>query len=279
MRNGVICLLIVLWSVSSLRAEVNRPVTSAWTVEAGSAHLADTYLTPLHYSGWNLGAGYERWQAMRFNPEKFVMQLALSAMIADTQNPAKNANMWDLKVSASWSMLRRWNVPLWGQRFTLAAGPMIKGEGGGLYLQRNGNNPVSLKAAVNVGLTGAVFWHTALAKRPLTLRWQPSLPLLGAFFSPDYGELYYEIYLGNHSGLAHAAWPGNRFEMENLITADWRLGATALRIGYRGELITTHVNNLTTRCFTHSFVLGISGEFLSLSPGKEVSSHNISAYY
>lgn len=28
-----------------------RPVTAAYTLEAGSSHLSDTYLTPLKYSG------------------------------------------------------------------------------------------------------------------------------------------------------------------------------------------------------------------------------------
>lgn len=262
-----------------LRAQIARPVTSAWTVEGGSAHLADTYLSPLHYDGWNFSVGYERWQAMRFNPENWVMRLALNAQLAGTENPARNADMWDLRGTASWGMMRRWQIPLWGQRFTVAVGPMAKLDVGCLYLMRNGNNPVSAKAAMTVGATAALFWHTRLAKRPLTLRWQPTLPLLGAFFSPDYGELYYEIYLGDESGLTHFAWPGSRFEVENIVTADWRLGATALRLGYRGEVITTRVNNLTTRRFTHSLVVGVSGEFLSLSPDKKLSDHNISAYY
>ena len=41
---------------------VVRPVTAAYTVEAGTSHLADTYLTPLKYSGWSMGLGYERMQ-------------------------------------------------------------------------------------------------------------------------------------------------------------------------------------------------------------------------
>lgn len=279
MRPAVILILGLLTSALTMSAQSGRPVTAAWTVEGGSAHLADTYLTPLKYDGWNIGIGYERWQAMRFNPEKWVMRLYLNAQIADTHNPAHNTNMWDLRGNGSWSMMRRWQIPLWGERFTVAVGPVAKLDVGCLYLMRNGNNPVSARAAFMVGATGAFLWHTNLAKRPLTLRWQPSLPLAGAFFSPDYGELYYEIYLGDKSGLAHFAWPVSRFEIENLVTADWRLGATAVRLGYRGEVITTSVNNLTTRRFTHSLILGISGEFLSLSPGKKVSENNISAYY
>lgn len=271
--------MVLLTVVDTATARPARPVTAAWTVEGGSAHLADTYLTPLHYDGWNIGVGYERWRAMGFNPEKWVMRLSLNANLADTQNPARNADMWDIHGTGSWCLMRRWQTALWGERFTVAVGPLAKADVGCLYLMRNGNNPVSAKAAFTLGATAALFWHSSLAKRPLTVRWQPSLPMFGAFFSPDYGELYYEIYLGDKSGLKHFAWPGNRFEVENLVTADWRLGATALRLGYRGEIMTTCVNNITTRCFTHSLVVGISGEFLSLSPGKKLSEHNVSAYY
>ena len=269
----------MLFCAVSAFTQDGRPVTSAWTVEGGTSHLADTYLTPLHYDGWNVALAYERWQAMRFNPEDWVMRLELAGQLAKTHNRVDNADMWDLDVTASWSVIRRWPVAVAGQHLTLAAGPMAMLEGGCLYLSRNGNNPVSVKAACSVGVTGAAFWHTRLVRRPLTLRWQPSMPLVGVFFSPDYGELYYEIYLGNHSGLAHFAWPASRFQLENLVTADWRIGATALRVGYRGQILTTCVNNITTRRFTHMFVLGISGEFLSITPGKTISSRNISAYY
>jgi hypothetical protein len=107
------------------------------------------------------------------------------------------------------------------------------------------------------------------------------LPVTGAFFSPDYGELYYEIYLGNHSGLAHAAWFGNYFRLDNLLTADLRLGSTNLRLGYRADVMSTKVNNIVTRRVTHSFVIGVSGEWLSLPRSGRISDNAkiISALY
>ena len=52
-----------------------RPVTSSYTYEIGGATLANTYLTPLKYKGWDMALNYERMQAMKFNPEKWVMRL------------------------------------------------------------------------------------------------------------------------------------------------------------------------------------------------------------
>lgn len=66
-----------VWLPAALRAddgETVRPVFSAYTLEAGSAHIADTYLTPLKYNGQHFGIDYQRWQAMKFDPQRWVMQ-------------------------------------------------------------------------------------------------------------------------------------------------------------------------------------------------------------
>ncbi|MCM1451879.1 MAG: DUF3316 domain-containing protein [Clostridium sp.] len=240
---------------------VVHPVLSAYMLEAGSSHLADTYLTPLHYRGAHLGFAYERTQAMKFNPKDWIMQLSVGIGGNIDQNPAKNAKMVSLDVSARWGMMRRWALP-WG--ITAGIGPAIAVNGGCLYLNRNGNNPASAKAAANVGALGYASWSRTVWKVPVTLRYQAYLPALGCFFSPDYGELYYQIYMGDRSGLAHASWWGNYFRLDNLLTADLHFGSTTLRLGYRCDIFTSKVNHLVTRDISHSFVLGVATEWLSL---------------
>lgn len=256
-----------------------RPVMSAYMFEAGSANLADTYLTPLKYDGWCAAFRYERMQAMKFDPDRWVMRLTAGVEVDRTENPARNATMWMGSVNASWGMMRRWRLPLPG--VTLAAGASTGIDLGCLYNDRNGNNPASAKASWTVNLTGMAAWNVNLKGLPITLRYQPTIPLAGVFFSPDYGELYYEIYLGDHSGLAHFAWWKVYFAMENLLTADLRFGGTSLRVGYRNYILSTEVNHITTRVITHAFVLGLSGEWLSLNPRKELSrsARIISALY
>ena len=160
-------------------------------------------------------------------------------------------------------MYRRWELP-----HGLAAG--VGGSAGGnigvVYSNRNSNNPASVKADITVNAGGFVAWRTRLWRMPVLLRWQTSMPLTGVFFSPEYDELYYEIYLGNHSGLAHWGWPGNLFRWDNLVTADLDFSNTRLRLGFRSRIYSTQVNNLTTRIFSYAFVLGVTGDWMSLSP-------------
>lgn len=246
-----------------------RPVTAAYMVEAGGSHLADTYLTPLEYDGWNAAFSYERMQAMKFNPEQWVMRLGVGVELDRTENPARNATMWYLGLDFSWGMMHRWKLPY---GITVAGGGSTGIDLGCLYNSRNGNNPASAKAAWTINVTGYAAWNFNLWKLPVTLRYQPTIPVTGVFFSPDYGELYYEIYLGNHSGLVHAAWWGNYFKMENLLTVDMHFGNTSLRIGYRGRIYSTLVNDITTRMITNSFILGVSGEWISISSRRGIDS-------
>lgn len=244
---------------------VLRPVLSAYSLEAGSNHLCNTYLTPLHYSGWRAALSYERMQAMKFNPERFVQQLNLRFWAGSADNPARTASMWQIGMRPSWSMM--WRKSLHAG-FTVGAGGTASADIGMLYLMRNGNNPVAVQASATIGATAMAVWNGRIGRLPLTLRYQPTMPLVGAFFSPDYDELYYEIWLGNHSGLAHCAWPGNFFRLDNLLTADFHFGATTLRLGYRCEIFSSKASGIVSRDISHLFVLGVTTEWLSLRAGS-----------
>ncbi len=282
MKRTIICIAIlvagVLAGYSQDKEVTLRPVTSAYTFEAGGARLANTYLTPLEYTGWSAAFNYERMQAMKFNPDNWVMRLAAGLTFDGTENPAKNADMWRLVGEFSWGMMHRWRLPY---NITVAAGGSTGVDIGVLYNVRNGNNPVAVEAAWTVNLTGYAAWNTRIGRLPVTLRYQPTLPVTGVFFSPDYGELFYEISLGNDSGLVHGAWWGNYFRMENLVTADLHFGATCLRLGLRSNVLSTKVNNIVTRVVTTSAVIGISGEWISLNPSRGLDSKAriISALY
>lgn len=268
-KRLILVLLAVFGFAGTHAAEradtVVRPVLSAYMLELGSAHFCDTYLTPLHYSGWQGALSYSRMQAMRFDPEHWIMDLGGRLSLSRTLNPARNAAMWDIGFNPRWSILRRWHLPA---GFTLAAGGDVDFDIGALYLARNGNNPISARASLTIGVTALAAWNGRVGRLPLTLAYRPAMPLVGAFFSPDYDELYYEIWLGNHAGLCHAAWPGDFFRLDNLLTADLHFGATTLRLGYRCDVFSSKAAGIVSRRVTHSFVLGICAEWISLRAGS-----------
>ena len=250
--------------------EVVRPVHYSMMGEVGHASLLDSYLTPITYTGLNMGLSFEHFQATGFNPDKWVRELELSGDYSYVENPVGNHEMHALMGEARWSLMRRWrDVPV--KRLQLMAGPMIDFRGGIIYNANNSNNVVSGRINLSVGLQAAAVYNTRLFGKPLALRYQASLPVLGAFFSPEYDEAYYEIFVGNRRHLAHLGWWGSRFDMNNLVTADWRLGGTILRLGYRCRIEKSWVSHIDTRTVTHSVVIGLGGEILNLSPSRKLS--------
>lgn len=267
-------ILLAAISISSVghaqeATEILRPVNSVYTLEAGSSHVTDTYLSPIKYTGWHLGLKYERNQAMKFSPENWVMQLRFGLEADHGNNIVGNRDLWYGELNFSWGMSRRWRLPIGGLSGGVGFSTGLKA--GCIYLDRGGNNPASAKASLMVNATGYLAWNGKIGRLPVTVRYQPVLPVAGAFFAPDYGELYYEIYLGNHSGLAHFGWWGYYFALDQSLTADLHFGSTSLRIGYSGSIYSTKVNHTVTNIFTHAAVIGISGEWLSLNPRKKLS--------
>lgn len=258
-----IAAITALAALGATAQEPERPVLSAYTLEAGSAHLAETYLSPLKHSGWNIALGYERMQAMRFNPDRWVMQLQGRLSLQRAANPARNARMWDLALDLRWGMAHRWHLT---DGLTIYAGGSTGVDVGAFYNPRNSNNPIAAKAAWTINALGAISWNGRFGRLPVCARYQAELPLTGIFFSPAYGELYYEIYLGNHKNLVRPAWPGNYFGLDNYLSLDLRFGRTTLRLGYRWDILSSKASHIVTRRVEHTAVVGVVCEWLSLGP-------------
>lgn len=260
---------------------VLRPVISAYSVEYGAAHAADTYLTPLRYKGWHLGLGYERMQAMGFDPERWIMQLGVRGVTDRMQNPARNATMWNFEFDGRWAMMRRWRDVL-TPGLTLAVGPGTQVRAGALWLSRNGNNPASAKGAWTVDAAAMAAYNMRIGRLPLTVRYECTLPVGGVFFAPEYGELYYELWLGNHSGVVSGAFWNKYFRLDNYLTVDVRLRGTVVRLGYRADIISTKAHDVVSRRITHALTVGVATEWISLAAhGKTLSkdARVISALY
>ena len=232
----------------------SRPVTGIYSLELGHRDVLATYLSPLHYTGSVTGVSGSWSKAMPFSPEKAVMHFDTRMSFSNLLNPAGTATMIGLYGSFNWGMSWRHKLP---SEFQLTLGGTVGIEGGAYYLLRNGNNPVEAIANTGLAIRGSLSRPIKIGKLPILLRDEVSLPFFGVFFSPEYGETYYEIYLGNHKGLAHAGWWGNNFRIDNLLSATLDFGRTSMTIGYRYEAYTQWACQLNTKIHTHSFVIGV----------------------
>lgn len=273
---GLFLLLIGSMSAQDIKT-LPRPVTGVYALEIGKTSVQASYLSPLTYSGTQVSLWGQWSKAMPFNPDNAVMTFEGNAAFCNLLNPAQTARMVGLTADFSWDLEWRKRLPY---NFQVTAGGGIDVTGGAYYLLRNSNNPV--QALANASLLGVASgsWHFKIDRLPILVNDRIRLPVIGAFFCPEYGETYYEIYLGNHKGLAHAGWWGNNFRIDNMLSFTLDFGRTAMLLGYRIEAINQWANNLNTRIVTNYFVIGVipGGIGLKKKLNKEASEAIYSIY-
>lgn len=233
---------------------MSRPVTSSYSLGISHKNVLATYLSPLHYTGSDYGISGEWSKAMPFSPQNAIMHFDADMNFSNLWNPAGTARMIGLNAAFRWGM--SWRKKL-QSGLQVTAGGTVNIDGGAYYLLRNGNNPVEALANISLGIRVSTSKPITLGRLHFLLSDRINLPSLGIFFSPEYGETYYEIYVGNHSGLVHAGWWGNNFRLDNLFSVTLDLGRTAISAGYRFKADNQWACNLNTKIISHSFVIGI----------------------
>ena len=257
----------------ALLAEEQRPVAGCYGFQIGENRVLSTYLSPLRFHGTYFGV-YGQWgKALPSNSERVIMNFRTSANFGNLYNPANTALMTGVDINASWGIS-------WRKRFSnnlqFTAGGIGELEGGAFYLTRNSNNPVCALAALRVLGDLSLSYHFNIGRLPVLISDNCTLPLFGLFFSPQYGETYYEIYLGNRSNLLHPGWWGSDFRISNHLAFTLDFGKTAMELGYRFTFHNQYAENLTLRTLSHQFTIGIIPNGIGLKNRKK--EHNYSLY-
>ena len=252
-----LCVANAALGQSEQKIATKKVVNQGTLFGVGSMILTDTYLSPLEYNGLSLSLFYERLNATSLFNNKMLLQQQVLLQGASTDNPISNAKTYygniDYHLHGFYPILN-------ANSFRLLGGAGTELSIGGVYNIRNSNNPAQLKTSINLNASLMAFYKW----KQLTLRWQITTPLMGAFFSPGYGQSYYEIFvLGNNSGTIHFATPSNQRGLRNYITADYPIGKVTLRAGYLRNYYRTKANNLITSISSHQFVIGLAFESLS----------------
>ena len=156
-------------------------------VDAGYASVHDSYLTPITYDGMDLAMSVEAVRNVRH--DKWLWQLMVGADYNYVENNVRNNDLHKLMGDITFDMQRVWRNAI-ARRIDVSVGPMTQLRAGIVYDEVNSNNPVTVRAHWNVGATAMAAWHTRLGRKPVTLRYQVQLPVLGVFFAPEYDESY-----------------------------------------------------------------------------------------
>lgn len=252
-----------------------RSVNRATLIGIGKVYITDTYLSPLQYEGTTFSLLHDRVRRTNQFSGKLLLQNQFQLQIGITDNPTKTASSY---YGNLYYGLNGFYPLLKYSNFRLLGGGGINAELGGIYNERNSNNPGSLKTSVNLNAGTLALYNW----KSLTFRWQLSTPFAGMFFSPGFGHSYYEIFsLGNNKGVVHFSSFHNQLALRNYFTIDFPIGNITVRGGYLGNYYRTEVNEIITDINSHQFMIGIAAESLSFG-GANLKRNNSwlkSVYY
>lgn len=250
----------------------------ATMIGIGGYNVKDTYLSPLKYTGWGLRVSNERMKVVALCNYNVSRQQFINVDLSSTRNPAETATNFTGFVDYSLGYHYRFS-PV--ENLKLLAGVSARAQLGFIYNTRNGNNPASAKADIDLNLSAMAIYTFKIKNYPLTIRYQIETPFAGVLFSPHYGQSYYEIFtLGNYDGVVQFSSFHNRLALRNYLTLDIPVSRFTIRTGLLNSSFRTNVHGLNSHVISNTFMIGIVKEFVSLG-GKRLnkkSKYN-SAYY
>lgn len=245
-------------SLQRTAAKDARVVERMYLFGVGSSSQLDTYLTPLRYTG--IQGSF----LMRINRQthwaggRVHYQGTFQGAFSHTRDAAQHGEEWGAHVGYTAGWHYAWTMP---RNITLKAGGLLGADGGFLYNSRGSNNPAQGRFRLDLLASVGVDYILPLRWKKLKLSYQADMPLLGVMFSPQYGQSYYELSIGNRDHNVCCAWPGNGFNLRQTFLLDVPFRYFSLQAGYLWDVRQSHVNNIKMHDISHSFLIGFSKRF------------------
>lgn len=243
-------------TADTLRSD--KVITNAQMISVGGTDILDTYLSPEKYTGTEVRyiSHTVRERENRRWSRLLVHQGSFSAVESRSGDGNEIAGMYTFSYGAH----RNWH--LLGGRLSLKAGAQADVSAGFLYNTRNGNNPAQARLALNISPSAGATYRFRLFGHTSSLRYEVCTPLLGVMFSPNYGQSYYEIFTnGDYDHNVVPTTIASTPSLRQMLTLDFTLRRTTLRIGWLGDWRQAEVNNLKYHEYSNMLVIGIVRHF------------------
>lgn len=220
---------------------------SRMLVGIGHTDVMDTYLSPYSYKGARLDIVFDK----RYSHTLHRIELHGSA----TENPAGNVNEYE--GGAAYSVAHLFDVIAKG-RFSLNIGLMGSAYAGGLYNERNGNNPAQAKVSLLGKCAAVAQYDFNWLHRTMRLEYMAEFPLLGVAYSPQFGQSYYEEFsIGNYDHNCVVAHTFNTPSYTHHLLVEFPVCKSTIYFGYRGVIDQSKYNHLRYHSYNHSLLIGL----------------------
>ena len=233
----------------------NRKITTtARMLGISRAQVLDTYLSPEHYTGADI-----RYisQTQREREGRRLSQLIThTGNVAYLKNRAGSGN--EIAGMYSFDYALHYGFDWLDHRLLLQVGGRVETHVGFIYNTHNSNNPAQARVFLHLAPSAVASYKLRAGSIPLLLRYEVAVPLLGVMFSPNYGQSYYVV----------PTTIGSAPSLRQMLTVDFPLLRSTVRLGYMGDIQQSRVNGLKTHVYTHGVVIGLVKRFtlIKLAP-------------
>lgn len=239
------CLVVGMSAEDSVPANVEH--TNVLKIQFGGGYALDTYLSPLAFSGLQLGIGNEWWQPFRQDTRLGrTGKLTNWAHVGRVQvsgyrhiNSARTNLTYGLEGNGGWGAFYCWKRC--DNRIKVFLGPYLEASLGVRYIAMNVNKPLSLDIALETMAMSGISWSFYGKKTSYRLNYQIRTNLVGLDFMPDYWQSYYELSEGVQ-GTVRCSGHWNHHTIKHELTMDmqfphstWRIGAAHDYVNYGNE--------------------------------------------
>lgn len=224
-------------------------------VGLGYTNQYDTYLSPLEYHGPSLNVMYNHERFLK-SREHVSYQSLLDVQLNTSSQKSNSLRMYggNIRYDAGW----HYNWEEIAPNTSIKAGGLIGGNLGGNYINRSGNNPANAYASVRLSasLGASHQWYLRGINKDFIIHYQADIPIIGASFSPDYEQSYYELYKYGYCRNICLTTPINAFSVRQVLSVGMYFPHGKLTIGYKMDMQQAKLNNLHQHHYNHSFLIG-----------------------
>lgn len=278
MKRTSLMLFLLSFFILSAWSQQEEPVSLVYQssmIGYGKNSVYDTYLSPIEYMGHDLGLYHEQMKMTGLLNGRVSAQHLFNVNFSWGDNEMKTATNYTGFVDYAYGLFYKFKSL---GKLELFAGGQANGLLGFVYNSRNGNNPATGKAHINLNLSAIAAYRFNIKSQAIFLRYQINLPFVGVLFSPEFGQSYYEIGLGDNNQLAHFASFHNYLSMRNIVSVEVPVNRFAFRLSYMNWMYETRVNDLETRICRNSILIGLSKNFHTVPYKKRSKINSISVF-
>lgn len=221
-------------------------------IKYGGVWQQDSYLSPLRYTGQEVGIGNEWWQSFsRYEHWAHVGMLDIRGCWF--ANSAKTNKIYGADLQFGWGAYYHWDWAEQGVQILL--GPYLEAELMGRYMVTNVNKPYSMDAGVQVFAMTGLRWCFSGKKTSYRLGYTLRANMIGVDYLPEYFESYYEITEGVH-GQVRCAGLWNHQAINQQLSLDLQFPHSTWRVGLEHQFLNYGTRNMSMQRNQIDLVVG-----------------------